>query len=176
MFANKVLANKLVVVMDTYSQVLYTGELALVHLMLWPKPSIDQQCSCSCSLKPSSCSLKPSCPSWHGCRGGGWSNILDLFGHAARIWHPAQMLMGITSQRKNTSIPHPTTAPFALVLLTCLYLVQTTLVGNSNYACIVGLGQAPCGGAVVPLCLQSSLYAMGHCIEATSIPFKIPFN
>ena len=38
MFANKVLERKLVVVMDTYSQVLYIWELALVHLMLWPKP------------------------------------------------------------------------------------------------------------------------------------------
>jgi len=62
-------------------------------------------------------------------------------------------------------------APTAMEILTCWYLVQVILtlpVGKSTYACIAGPGQAPCGGAIVPLCLQPSLYTMGHCIEAAS--------
>ena len=78
--------------------------------------------------------------------------------------------MGITTLRmRSCQSRHIQCAPTAMEILTCWYLVQVILTLEvGTYACIAGPGQAPCGGAIVPLCLQPSLYTMGHCIEATS--------
>jgi len=87
------------------------------------------------------------------------------------------MLMGITwNVMLKGSSPHMHAAPTDGEIPRCWYLDKLVIlqVGKGTYVCIAGSGEAQCGGAIT--WLHPSLCTMGHCIEATSIPFKIPFN